>query len=234
MAVTEETIAELTALTGVVLDQDDLPTTLVELCRVAARAVPGADGASITTLHEGRPVATADGDWARGFDEMQFAEHEGPCFDAFRTGSVFRIRDLAEESRWPSWVPRAVERGARSVVSLPMSAEGRAVGALNLYSRAVDAFTAEAVSVAEIVAGHAGLASQVAAAFFQHRDLARQLSEAIQSRATIEQAKGILMGGRRCSADEAFQLLVSLSQTSNRKLRDVAEALVAEAARPPE
>ncbi len=51
----------------------------------------------------------------------------------------------------------------------------------------------------------------------------------MQSRAVIEQAKGVLMGSRRCSDQEAFDLLVQLSQTSNRKLRDVAQALVDEA-----
>jgi AmiR/NasT family two-component response regulator len=51
----------------------------------------------------------------------------------------------------------------------------------------------------------------------------------MESRAVIEQAKGIIMGQRRCTADEAFRLLSKLSQDSNRKLREVAEALVAEA-----
>lgn len=45
-------------------------------------------------------------------------------------------------------------------------------------------------------------------------------------RAVIEQAKGILMGLQRCSADEAFQILARASQRENRKLREVAEELV--------
>jgi AmiR/NasT family two-component response regulator len=48
----------------------------------------------------------------------------------------------------------------------------------------------------------------------------------MESRATIEQAKGILMGAHRCSADAAFSMLVERSQRTNRKLRDVAQALV--------
>ena len=46
------------------------------------------------------------------------------------------------------------------------------------------------------------------------------------SRAVVEQARGILMGQRRVSADEAFGILRTLSQTSNRKLRDVAQAVI--------
>jgi hypothetical protein len=101
------------------------------------------------------------------------------------------------------------------------------IGALNLYCPKPQAFDAEAVSIGEVVAAHAGLASHVAAAFFRHRNLADQLGQAIESRSTIEQAKGILMGSRRCDADEAFGLLVSLSSRSHRKLRDVAADIVA-------
>lgn len=234
MAVPDETIRELAELAGVVLGQKDLEATLVELCRIGVRALPSADGASITTLRDGQATALADGAWAAEFDELQYVEHEGPCFDALRTGNVFRLRDLTAEQRWPSWVPRAVERGARSVVSLPMMAHGQCVGALNLYAREVDAFTSESVSVGEILAAHAGLATQVATAFFRHRDLAEQLSEAMHSRATIEQAKGILMRSRRCGPDEAFDMLIGLSQASNRKLRDVAAALVAEVSSRPD
>jgi AmiR/NasT family two-component response regulator len=60
--------------------------------------------------------------------------------------------------------------------------------------------------------------------------LARHMQTAMESRAVIEQAKGIVMGERRCTAEEAFAVLVKVSQDSNRKLRDVAAALVERAA----
>jgi len=53
-----------------------------------------------------------------------------------------------------------------------------------------------------------------------------QLRYALTSRATIEQAKGIVMSERHCTPDEAFDILVRLSQNSNVPLRDVARALV--------
>ena len=46
------------------------------------------------------------------------------------------------------------------------------------------------------------------------------------SRAVIEQAKGILMAQRDCSADEAFDMLRRASQRENVKLRDVAQRIV--------
>ena len=226
----EESLQELTALAGVVLAQNDLTTSLAEVCRIAVRAVPRTDGASITTFTEGRTTAAAaSDDWARSLDELQFVEREGPCLDCARTGNVFRVRDLAVEPRWPFYAPVAAARGARSMLSLPMASEGKIIGALDLYSKEPDAFSAESASVAEVIAAHAGLASQVAAAFFSHRDVADQLREAMRSRAVIEQAKGVLMASRRLGEQQAFDLLVDLSQRSNRKLRDVAAAVVAEA-----
>jgi transcriptional regulator with GAF, ATPase, and Fis domain len=227
MPVPEEALDELTALAGVVLVATDLSDTLSEICRIATRAVPNAEGASVTTLGEGTPSAVASDSWSKDLDEMQFAEHEGPCLDAFRTGNVFRVRDFNSDTRWPSYSMRALERGAISMISLPLSAQGTVVGALNLYARQPDAFDAEAASVAQVVSAHVGLASQVSAAFFRHRDLAEQLAEAMRSRAVIEQAKGVVMAKQQCDADAAFAFLRSESQNSNRKLRDVAADVVA-------
>jgi AmiR/NasT family two-component response regulator len=56
------------------------------------------------------------------------------------------------------------------------------------------------------------------------------MQAAMRSRAVIEQAKGIIMSQRRCTADEAFEILSKISQETNRKVRDVAAALVTRAA----
>ena len=53
-----------------------------------------------------------------------------------------------------------------------------------------------------------------------------QLREALGTRPGIDQAKGLLIARHGCSAEEAFQMLSAASQRENRKLRDVAEAIV--------
>lgn len=229
----DDPLAELAALAGVVLTNESLSDTLNAICRISVGAVPNTDAASITSFSEGGPKAVAaSDDWGHGLDEVQHAEHEGPCLDAARTGLVFRVRSTSNEPRWPSYMPRAVDQGVGSMVSLPMTSEVKTLGALNLYSREVDAFTAEAVSVAEIIAGHASLASQVAATVFHHRSVGENLRTAMDSRAAIEQAKGIIMATTGCGPDEAFQLLVRQSQHENRKLRELAEELVTRQRRP--
>lgn len=52
------------------------------------------------------------------------------------------------------------------------------------------------------------------------------LRRALTSRATIDQAKGMIMAERHCGADEAFQLLAKMSKDTNVPLKDVASALV--------
>jgi AmiR/NasT family two-component response regulator len=81
-------------------------------------------------------------------------------------------------------------------------------------------------------------AEQLAAAIVSvdaHRStaaLARDLAEAMRSRAVIEQAKGILMADSRIGADAAFEELVRRSQNANVKLRDIARRLVEERSTP--
>ena len=230
MALTYDTAFELARLAGLVLSEPDVDAALTRVTHVAVSVVDVCDGASLTMRREGVPSAPASSDdWALGLDELQFAEQEGPCLNCLREGSVMRVRDLGEDERFPSYGPRAAERGARSALSLPMAADGRTVGALNLYSREPDAFGREELALGELLAAHAALAVQAAVAYYSSRDLAGQMQSAMGSRALIEQAKGVLVARERIAPDAAFERLVGLSQAANRKLRDIAADLVTEA-----
>ncbi|MDH6626144.1 hypothetical protein M2271_003961 [Streptomyces sp. LBL] len=56
----------------------------------------------------------------------------------------------------------------------------------------------------------------------------------MQSRSVIDQALGVVMGQRRCTADEAFGVLWSASQHRNIKLRDLCAELITNlSGRPP-
>jgi GAF domain-containing protein len=230
VALTYDTALELAQLAGLVLSEPDLDAALTRVTQVAVSVVEACDGASLTMRRAGLPDAPASSDdWALGLDELQFVEQEGPCLNCLREGSVMRVRDLGEDERFPAYGPRAAERGARSALSLPLAADGRTVGALNLYSRARDAFGREEVALGELLAAHAALAVQAAVAYYSSRDLAEQMRSAMGSRALIEQAKGVLVARERVGPDAAFERLVRRSQAANRKLRDIAADLVAEA-----
>ena len=106
-------------------------------------------------------------------------------------------------------------------------------GALNVYATKPDNFDQDAIILAQTFAGYAAVALANAHLYDVTATLAQHMQAAMANRAVIEQAKGIIMGDRRCTADEAFRILSKLSQDSNRKLRDVAAALVARAAQTP-
>jgi hypothetical protein len=63
------------------------------------------------------------------------------------------------------------------------------------------------------------------------RDEVTGLRTALTSREDIDEAKGILMATQGCSRDAAFEALVTMSQKSNVPLKEVARALVYQAAR---
>jgi AmiR/NasT family two-component response regulator len=106
-------------------------------------------------------------------------------------------------------------------------------GALNLYATKPENFDEDAIILAETFAGYAAVALANAHLYDVTASLAQHMQAAMRNRAVIEQAKGIIMGERRCTADEAFRILSKLSQDTNRKLRDVAAALVDNAQRRP-
>jgi GAF domain-containing protein len=231
VTLSHETALELAKLSGLALSEPDLDTALVAITRVAVTVVGACDGASLTMRSRGVPSAPlASDEWAVAMDALQFVEQEGPCLECLREGSIMRSRDLRTDGRFPNYGPKAAELGARSAMSMPLSADGRTVGALNLYSRRVDAFDSESVAVAELLAAHAALAISAATAYYSSRDLADQMRQALESRAVIEQAKGVLMAQQGGKPDEAFGRLVELSQRTNRKLREVAQSIVDAAA----
>ena len=165
-------------------------------------------------------------------DERQYEHGFGPCLDCIEGGEPVRIRDMAEENRWPEWTAAARRSGVKSSLSIPVPLQREVSAALNVYSTDEQAFGDDDLELAATFAAYAGVALTNMHLYQAQSRLAEDLQNAMRSRAVIEQAKGILMGQRRCTAEEAFDILVRVSQQTNRKLREVAEALVVDATAP--
>ncbi len=209
------------------LGETDLDGVLHRVADLAGRTIPGAAHVSITLLRE-RGVATVarTGETAERLDDLQYERGDGPCLEASRDASTVLVPDTTADRRWDGWGPEAAAAGAGSALSLGLPIRDGLRGALNLYGTAPRAFDTDAVALAETFARYATIALANAHLYDTTADLARHMQAAMESRAVIEQAKGIIMGERRCGPDEAFALLTKASQDSNRKLRDVAAALV--------
>jgi GAF domain-containing protein len=197
--------------------------TLDAVVRRAREVVPGCDSASISLLKRRRraeTVAASDAE-TEHLDSLQYSLREGPCLDAaFEEGAVV-VSSVPAESRWPAWAEAATTRGLGSVVAVRLHAREETLGALNLYSRTVGAFDADAVDIALIFAAHA------TGAMHQAR-LVTGLEAALESRHLIGVAQGVLATRYDISYDRAFAVLNRFSNDRNLKLRAVA-ALVADA-----
>jgi GAF domain-containing protein len=212
------------------LADTDLQTVLQTVADLAKRTIPGASDVSVTLVrNQAAHTAAFTGDLALQMDESQYEVGYGPCLDASAGATTMSVPHMVDESRWPRWTKQAVEHGVGSSLSIGLPVQETVTGAINLYATEPEAFDEDAVVVARTFAGYAAVALANAHLYDATATLAMQLQAAMDSRAVIEQAKGIIMGERHCSPDEAFSILAKLSQDTNRKLRDVATTLVQQA-----
>lgn len=212
----------------------DVDSVLDKIAQLAKRTIPRAGEVSVTLLRgDNAHTGAFTGELALGLDEWQYEHGRGPCLQA-ATGTVdVSVPDMSTEERWPDWAHAAQQAGAHSSLSIALPVHERITGALNIYAAEPRAFDHDAISLAQSFAGYAAVALANVHLYETQAKLATHLQKAMQSRATIEQAKGIIMAERRCSPDEAFAILSKLSQDTNRKLRDVAAVLVTKASRTP-
>jgi GAF domain-containing protein len=221
-------VRTLEELTGLLLEESSLLGLLEQVLELTAEAVASCAAVSVTVVDEqGRYVtAAASSPDARRIDATQYELDEGPCIDSLHTGEVHHLTDVFTEPRWPTFCARARELGYRTVLAVPLTAGNDTIGALNVFAGGPNGLSDEDIALTGRIAAPAATTLANARAYGSVSRLAGQLQAALESRALIEQAKGIVMVRERCSPDQAFELLRQASQTSNRKLRDVAAALV--------
>jgi hypothetical protein len=168
--------------------------------------------------------------------ELDDAQYQagGPCVQTLDDPDPVLLRDVAERGEtWQHYADTAAHLGVQSSLSLHIPTDSPEVAAsLNLYSREVLDLEDRQLRSAETYAAQLAATLQSVDAYRATANLARNMAEAMRSRAVIEQAKGILMADERISDEQAFERLVALSQHSNVKVREVARRLVDERSRP--
>lgn len=165
-------------------------------------------------------IAPTD-DVAVKLDRLQYELREGPCYEAAcEDNRILVATDVAHDARWPRFGPRAASLGIGSMLAFRLAANDTMHAALNLYAKETGSF-GPGVDVAEIFATHAGLAMGFTRSV-------KTLDAALASRTVIGLAIGIVMERYHVDQSKAFNFLTRVSQTSNRKLRDVAQQLVDE------
>ncbi|ABK04548.1 putative GAF sensor protein [Arthrobacter sp. FB24] len=200
--------------------EQDTEVILKIIVHAALELIPHVSEASISLVTGRRTIESraASGELPVKIDALQSEMGQGPCLEAAYDERVVRVPDLANDNRWPGFAQAAYNLGARSMLSIQLFVEGDKLGALNLYGQDVNVFDDESEQIALLVAAHAAIA------FSDAKEIA-QLTQALDTRDLIGQAKGILMERFKITPQQAFLVLTKASSESNMKLRDVAEHL---------
>jgi transcriptional regulator with GAF, ATPase, and Fis domain len=224
----EDLVESLTSLALTLTEDGSIRDTLRSILALALRSVPGCHAASVTVLDDnGQPSTFAASDEkAQEMDRRQYILHDGPCLDAARRQQVNRWSLRQAEQRWPDFTSLAKEMGLRSYLSAGLGIAGRPLGALNLSSHDDDGFDRLDEELVSLFTAPASAAIVVVSRYWEARDLAAQLEQALRSRAVIDQALGIIMAESHCDASQAFATLSRASNNRNMKLRDLAAEIV--------
>lgn len=193
----------------------------VELLECDEAGVLLVDGAG------GIQVMGSSSELAGSLELLQSHVDEGPCFDCVQGGVPVTCADLeAARDRWPTFAPAAVERGFRSVCTVPMRVRDEVVGALNLFRAQRCPIDGPDLQVACAMADIAAVALLQDRALRRCETVVEQLQGALVSRVAIEQAKGILAERARIGIDSAFARMRDYARQRNLRIDDVAHELV--------
>jgi GAF domain-containing protein len=160
-------------------------------------------------------------------EHIQSDTREGPCLDAYHTGEVVAVADLADvDGRWPAYRAEVLAVDVHGVLGVPMRIGARCVGSINVYNQPprdwLDTEVRAVQLLADIATSHLVRTEEL----HQAQRLADQLQNALDGRVIIEQAKGILAGERRIPLNEALELLRRHARTHRASLRSIAHAVV--------
>jgi hypothetical protein len=216
----DQPLPDLAELTRDLHAVHTVPETLQRVVELAVLAVPGSQHASVTL--PGPATAAASDGLARRLDGLQYAAGDGPCLEALVLHAPLRSNDLAVELRWAEFAAAAVRMGVRSVLSCRLALGEEGLGALTLYASPADAFEPASIPLVSAYAAHAA----AALARVAQREQVDQLRQAVTSNRMLGTAIGLLMGSRRISEAEAFDLLRALSQDTDRTMRETAADVV--------
>jgi GAF domain-containing protein len=217
----------LVRLTTIAAADTSLEAALDRVVAVVDEALPGVDAVSITLLRgEEEFTAAYSDDLALRLDKLQYSLGRGPCVEAAQSGTVVEIPDMAADVRWPDYTPQAHAEGAGSSLSLPLPMQTDLLGALNVYSTASHAFDDSLRGLGIAVASCVAVACVNHETYTAALGYGEQMRLAMEFRAAIEQAKGMIMAQNRCTPDEAFEILRRASMGRNVKLRDIALQMV--------
>jgi hypothetical protein len=204
LPLTDELAAVFARMSGLLLSEETVDTSLGLLSSLAQETVPGSSGAGVSIIDGRRRTSSGSTDVrVREADALQYELDEGPCLTATATRELVRIDDLAADRRWPRWASAALPLGLHAAMSVPMVAGDLPLGAIKVYADRPGAFDAE-----------------------RAKRLSVGMREAIRDRDLIHLAKGVLMGRSNLDEESALAVLLRQAEQDGRTVAEAALAVV--------
>jgi GAF domain-containing protein len=193
------------------------------------------DGAGLMLAdaeHHLRNAAVSDARLGH-LEELQIRHQQGPCITAFEDKVLVGAEDLTSDPRWPLFNEAAVSQGVRAVLASPIPYNQDAVGVVAVLSEERRPWSAEAELALLAFTDLAALLIATMMMGERQTVLAMQLQNALNSRAIIEQAKGVLIGRDGLAPHAAYEKLRAQARAERRKVAVVSAELVRDAVREP-
>ncbi len=198
-----------------------LTSRVVELLDVTAAGILLADTDNVL-----RVIGASD-EQSKMLELFQLQNDEGPCLDSYRTGQTVVNSRLDLDSPWPEFAAASVGSGLRSVCAVPLRLKDLTIGCLNMFSIKSEPLSEAEIALAQALADVATIAIVQDLASRKATVREGQLQHALNSRVSIEQAKGMIAATLGVDMNEAFRQLLAYARNNNRGLTDIANECVA-------
>lgn len=213
--------------------------SLNQLVGLISRQVPGCSGATSAVWRGAEPVvrAASHPDLAELF-ELQLTAGSAPWLDALAsldtlastdalasTGTI-SCPDTLDEERWPGFAAAALARGVRCCVTLAQRSGEQAL-TLTMFGARPCSFDPDQLPLAELLVAFGGAVMGNADVYDGVQRTVLRLRDSVESSALLDQARGVLMHARGCSADDAWQQMRAMAVAQHITMTEVAQRVIA-------
>jgi hypothetical protein len=203
---------------------------LRRLCRAATAALSGS-GAGVSVMAEDgvRGVTAASDAVAERLEELQFVSGEGPCIEAYEARRPVLVPDVRDgtASRWPVYTPGLDGLGVGAVFAFPLQIGAARLGVLDIFRSEHGSLTADELGEALVFADAAVAVLLDGQAVAGPGGPLPGIVEAVDSRAELFQAQGMVTVQLGVSLTDALARIRARAFADNRPLLEVARDIVA-------
>ncbi len=226
---TSQVLAEATAA---MVDVHDVTDLLARLLRDGSSSlgvdamglIVQAPDASLELL-----VSTSHG--VAELEALQVGRDEGPCVECYRSAAPVVARGASViQLRWPVAGEAIVRAGFAAVHAFPLLWQGRALGALNVFTRSDAPLDDSQCEMAQAFTDMSTIVILQSQSIDQ-RHITESLREALLGRVVIEQAKGALAYLQGVDMGTAYELLMSEAEQRGTSVTQVADDVLRRARR---